>query len=128
MKELVIALAVAEVGSAKAIRAFKYGSNPKVVYEIAKFAEKAASSGENVIEALVNGKLRAPRADKSTGDTIFLEIWHHYTEQVKGKRGSKRKYDGSHSTLAQTMAIYIPICHLSSHFTALGYTQCAAED
>ena len=114
LKELVIALAVAEVGPAKAIRAFKYDSNPKVVYEIAKFAEKAASSGENVIEALVNGKLRAPRADKSTGDTIFLEIWHHYTEQVKGKRGSKRKYDGSHSTLAQTMVIYIPICHLSS--------------
>ena len=42
LKELVIALAVAEVGSAKAIRAFKYGSNPKVVYEITKFAEKAA--------------------------------------------------------------------------------------
>ena len=95
LKELVIALAAAEVGIPKAIRAFEYQSNPDVVRNIVEFA-----NGVGSIAALMAGKQRAPRGDKCSGDPVFEEIWHHYTGQVKGKRGTKRQYTGSETIKA----------------------------
>ena len=38
---------------------------------------------------------RRKRCDAVAGDPIFIEIWHTFSDQVKGQRGTKRKHVGT---------------------------------
>ena len=70
-------------------------SNHDVIGRQSREKEDAVVSGDLTRHAT---KRRKTRCDATSGDPIFEEIWHHFTDQVKGQRGTRRKYAGSEVT------------------------------
>ena len=72
-----------------------------------KVAKHSSSKRKAVEGGNLSGDLapkRKKRCDATAGDPIFTEIWHTFSEQVKGQRGTKRKHQYNSHT-GQKMAM-----------------------
>ena len=70
-----------------------------------KVAKHSSSKRKAVEGGNLSGDLapkRKKRCDATAGDPIFTEIWHTFSEQVKGQRGTKRKHLGTAVELIPT--------------------------
>jgi hypothetical protein len=67
-------------------------SNPHRIGKQSQEKRQAIESGDITRHAT---KHRKKRCDATDGDPIFIKIWHHFTDQIKGQRGSKRRHIGT---------------------------------